>query len=147
MSKHDLNKHFEVEQFDLRCEKAKANKEKVTLTFYKGMRSDSQNGYQHALFAIYGIEFGEKMRDVKKYIYKRIVNPDIFKTEFIDKRTGEVLKDWKSTADLDTAETTTAIERFRNFSAENGCYLPTPDEYREEKFYFEQQIEKAKNFI
>lgn len=45
--------------------------------------------------------------------------------------------DIRSSADLSTAEMSTAIDRFRNYSADNGLYLPQPNE-----LVYLQEIEK-----
>ena len=64
------------------------------------------------------------------------MNPDIFIREKEDKYLGKI-KVLRSSADLDTQEFTLAIERFRNWSAqEAGVDIPSPDEH-----YLIQQIE------
>lgn len=90
-------------------------------------RTYSQNNYQHLLFSWFALQTGYTAEEVKQEIYKKIVNPAIFyEGEF-----GEVIQieRWRSTRDLDTAETTLAIDRFRDFSAkEVGIYLPEPND-------------------
>ncbi len=90
-------------------------------------RTRSQNSYMHLLFDWFALEYGETSEYVKRDIFKKIVNRDIFDTEFVNKKTGEVRQDWKSTADLNTKELTIAIDNFRNYSSkEAGIYLPEP---------------------
>lgn len=99
-----------------------------------------QNNYAHLLFSKFGLFFGYKLQEVKQDIFKRIVNKDIFLIE----KNGLVV--CRSSSDLDTKEYTIAIERFRNYSNENGCYLPSPDEkeflqsIKNEIYKYENQI-------
>ena len=68
--------------------------------------------------------------DIVNYIkyFKRLVNPDLFVEHRYDKYLGEI-EVLRSSRDLDTGDMTTAIERFRNWSAsEADIYLPAPNE-------------------
>jgi len=108
-------------------------------------RSIPQNSYMHLLFSWFAIETGYTAEEVKQEIFKKIVNPNTF----YDGEHGELVKieRWRSTASLDTAELTLAIERFRNYSAtEAGIYLPEPKDLvaiRE----IEIQIENRKLYL
>lgn len=91
----------------------------------RSKRSLSQNSYQHLLFSWFAIQTGYTTEEVKQDIYKKIVNTELF----YDGEFGKLVKieRWRSTKDLDTKETTLAIERFRDYSAkEAGIYLPEP---------------------
>lgn len=95
----------------------------------KRQRSLSQNSYAHLLMGYFASEFGMTLEDVKYEVFKKRVNYEIFARERENKR-GQKVVYMRSTTDLDTGEFTTAIERFRNFSAsEAGLYLPAPNEY------------------
>lgn len=89
-------------------------------------RSLSQNRYLHLILAWFAYQTGYTVEETKQYIFKKIVNPDIFYIENFTGAFGEVER-WRSTRDLNTKEMTTAIERFRDYSAlEAGIYLPEP---------------------
>lgn len=91
-------------------------------------RSVSQNAYLHVLLGFFSVEFGYSMDEVKVDIFKRICNSDIFTISTTNKR-GQQVAYLRSTASLTSAEMTTAITRFRNYSAsECGLYLPEPSE-------------------
>jgi hypothetical protein len=115
------------------------------LTEKRKKRSYSQNNYQHLLFSWFALQTGYTAEEVKQEIYKKIVNSNIFyEGEF-----GELVKieRWRSTSDLDTSETTTAINRFRDYSSkEAGIYLPEPDDLilLQE---IEIQISKTKHYL
>lgn len=88
-------------------------------------RSISQNSYLHLILTWFGLGTGYTLEEVKQDIFKKHVNPQLFyEGEF-----GDLIKieRWRSTASLDTAEMTLAIDRFRNFSSiECSIYLPEP---------------------
>jgi len=78
--------------------------------------------------------------------FKRQLNKDIFERTRKNKR-GEDVVYIRSSKDLDTAEMTTAIERFRNWSsAVAGLYIPAPHE-TEAIFAAQQQIERYLEFM
>lgn len=104
-------------------------KKTFEITEKKPKRTYSQNNYIHLLFAWFALEYGETPEYVKQEIFKKLVNPQIFLTEYVNYKTGEVRAAWRSTADLNTKEMTTAIDNFRDYaSKEAGIYLPTPDD-------------------
>lgn len=138
----------------LEKEKAKSkfeyliNKGKVLeLKEKKATRTISQNSYMHLIFCWYGLSVGCPESHVKQEIFKKEINPNIFKSEFANKITGELTTIWRSTADLDTGEMTTAINRFKNHaSADLGIYLPSPDDlvYLRE---IEREIKNHEEFL
>lgn len=109
-------------------------------------RSSSQNAYLHVLLGYFASELGYTLDEVKFDYFKKECNSDIFLRKRINKRGNEVAY-VRSTTDLDTAEMTLAIERFRNYSsAVAGLYLPAPNE--EEMLTFaEQQMERYAEYI
>ena len=104
-------------------------KKTFEITEKKPKRTYSQNNYIHLLFAWFALEYGETPEYVKQEIFKKLVNHEIFLTEYVNYKTREVREAWRSTADLNTKEMTTAIDNFRDYaSKEAGIYLPTPDD-------------------
>ncbi|MHA7823659.1 hypothetical protein ACVVIH_12925 [Chryseobacterium arthrosphaerae] len=100
---------------------------KIEVLEKKNKRTYSQNNYLHLILSYYAIEYGETMEYVKQIIFKQWVNEDLFKTEFVNKKTGEVREAWRSTGDLNTKEMSQATERFRNYSVKSlGLYIPEP---------------------
>ena len=108
-------------------------------------RSLSQNRYLHLLIGWYAIETGYSMEEVKVDIFKRLCNRDIFIRQRPN-RFGVIIDYLRSSNDLDTAEMTTAIGRFRNYAASMGIYLPEPDE-QEHLLVIEQQMERNKTYL
>lgn len=138
----------------LEKEKAKSkfeyliNKGKVLeLKEKKATRSLSQNNYLHLIFSWYSIETGMPPEYVKQTIFKQIVNPNTFRSEAVNKITGECVEVWRSTADLDTKEMTTCIDRFRDHSSQElGIYLPAPDDMVLLR-QMEQELENQKQYL
>lgn len=108
-------------------------------------RTLSQNAYLHLILSFFACEYGCSKEEVKIDFFKRKVNLSIFCP------TGKKRKDGqpklRSSADLTTAEMTTAIDRFRNWSVSVAeIYLPAPNE-QQFLFHIEQEIERNKEFI
>ena len=100
----------------------------VELTEKKPRRSNQQNAYLHVILGYFAMETGNTLEWVKQQYFKKLVNADIFIREQEDKWLGRI-KVLRSSADLDSAEMTTAIDRFRNWaSSEAGVYLPSANE-------------------
>lgn len=100
----------------------------VELTEKKPRRSDQQNKYLHVILGYFAVETGNTLEWVKQQYFKKLVNAELFIREQEDKYLGKI-KILRSSADLDSAEMTTAIDRFRNWaSAEAGVYLPSANE-------------------
>ena len=92
-------------------------------------KSFSQNNYFHLILGWFAFEYGEPAAYVKQEMIKKIICPEIFKTEFINKITGEVRIDWRSFANISKDETTYVINKFRDYSSKQaGIYLPIPEE-------------------
>jgi len=143
----DLNNPFERNKAETMLKTMIDKKAKIELTEKKDNRTIKQNSYLHAVLTIFAIEYGDKLEYVKQVMFKQLINPEIFKTEYINKKTGEVREDWKSTKDLTTEELSKAIERFRNFASEQGIYIMSADEFKDNYFYFKQLEEQNKIYL
>lgn len=118
----------------------------VDLTEKKPRRSLPQNKYLHVILAYFGAQTGNTLEWVKQQYYKKLVNPDLFIREKKDKYLG-MIKVLRSSADLDTAEKSLSIERFRNWAAqEAGIYIPSADEAILIQ-QMEIEIERNKEFL
>lgn len=99
---------------------------RIELKEKKYKRTIRQNAYLHLLLTWFGLHFGYTLEEVKQEIFKKQVSPELF---YEGEKKGIVtIETWRSTADLDTGELTTAIERFRDFSASHGFPLPEPSD-------------------
>lgn len=92
-------------------------------------KSLRQNNYFHLILGWFAFEYGEPAQYVKQEIIKKIICPEVFRTEFTNKVTGEVRIDWRSFANISKDETTYVINKFRDYSSKQaGIYLPIPEE-------------------
>lgn len=88
----------------------------------KEKRSTEQNAYWHVCCGLIGDHCGYTTAEVKILI-KRQLEWMIYRVN------GEPFL--RSSTDLDTREMTELIEFTRDYGEDAGCYVPTPDEYRE----------------
>jgi hypothetical protein len=118
-----LDKKRAIERFRFFLEKGKT----FELVEKKQKRSIRQNSYLHLIISWYALEYGETASYIKQEVFKKQINKDIFEYEYINKKTGEIRIEYKSTSIIDKGQMTTAINRFRNYaSKEAGIYLPEP---------------------
>ena len=114
------------------------------LTEKKPKRSYSHNNYLHLILNWFSLETGYTLHYTKNELYKRHVNKEIFEL-VVKSKYGDII-DLKSSSALDSREMTLSIERFRNWSASSGIYLPEPNEidYLNE---IEYQANKQKQYL
>lgn len=143
---YDGNNELQAIQARMRLEKLIKDGKVFELTEKKPKRSLPQNAYLHVLLGYFAAQTGNTLEWVKREYYKKLVNPTTFIRTKEDRYMG-VVKYLRSSADLDTAEMTATIDRFRNWSAgEAGIYLPAPDEERLLQLA-QIEIERNKEFI
>lgn len=125
---YDLCNPYDREKFKRRVNALYQRQNVVELSEHKPRRTTPQNSYLHLLLGMFAMETGNTLEFVKQEYFKRLVNPDLFVEHRYDKYLGEI-EVLRSSRDLDTGDMTTAIERFRNWSAsEADIYLPAPNE-------------------
>ena len=143
---YDTSNPLDKANFLLRAKKLAESGVIVDLTEKKPRRSLPQNKYLHVILAYFGAQTGNTLEWVKQQYYKKLVNPDLFIREKEDKYLGKI-KVLRSSADLDTAEMSLSIERFRNWAAqEAGIYIPSADEAMLVQ-QMEIEIERNKEFL
>lgn len=143
---YDTSNPLDKANFLLRAKKLAESGKIVELTEKKPRRSLPQNKYLHVLLAYFGTQTGNTLEWVKQQYYKKLVNPDLFIREKEDKYLGRI-KVLRSSADLDMAEMSLSIERFRNWAAqEAGIYIPSADEAILIQ-QMEIEIERNKEFL
>ena len=144
--KYDGSNPLHVQQARAKLEKLIKEQKVFELTEKKPQRSLNQNKYLHVCLAYFGYQIGETMEYVKRNYYKILCNKDTFVREREDKFLGRI-KYLRSSSDLDSAEMSLTIERFRNFSsAQCGIYIPSPNEERLIQL-MEIEVEQNKFYI
>lgn len=124
---YDLSNALHLESFKLRCNALVKKRVIVELTERKPRRTSQQNRYLYVIIGLLASELGETTEYVKEQYFKRLCNPEIFIRTKEDQFRGNI-EVVRSTSDLDTAEMSTAIDRFRNWAATEGYYLPSPED-------------------
>ena len=123
---YDLSSEFQRKAFLARVDNLIGKGAVVELT-EKAFRSPNQNRYLHLLIGVVAIETGNTLEDAKKWYFKETCNPDLFHVQHRDKM-GNCIDHIRSTAELTKEEMSTAIDRFKRWGAENGIYMPNPDD-------------------
>ena len=124
-SKNEIDILKAKQRFEYLIEKGKV----FELTEKRQKRSISQNSYLHLILSYFAHQYGETPDYVKRYFFKNVCNKELFLTEYVNPKTSVVRKDWRSSADLDTKEMTTAIDNFIMYAnKEAGIFLPSPND-------------------
>lgn len=143
---YNLSEILNRERFKRRINQLYEKRCVVELTEKKPLRTIKQNSYLHLILGYFAIETGNGMDYVKREYFKILCNTEIFVREIDDKFLGKI-KIVRSSSALDRGEMTTAIDRFRNWSAgEAGIYLPEPNE-NEFLEHIQMEMERNKQFL
>ena len=142
---YDLDNPYQREEFKGRVNELYRQRKLVQLTCKTPPRTLSQNSYLHLIISWWGLHYGCSAEYAKRHFFKIACNSDIFVVEKAA-RDGERYKDLRSSASLDTGEMTLAIQRFRNYCASHGCYIPSPEE-REYLLYVQRETGKNREFL
>lgn len=124
---YNLNSEIDRSKYKKRSEQLLEKRDIVELKAKKP-RTSNQNSYLHLILGWFASEYGASNEHVKQKLFKVHVNPDIFEIVVQNKINGKEFTDLRSSKDLDTVEMTKAIDRFRNWSGQNGIYLPEANE-------------------
>lgn len=125
---YDLNNELDRARLTKRITRLFSARNIVEVKVYQPKRTNAQNRYLHAILGEFAMQTGNTLEETKTEYFKKHCNAELFVVTKTLKHIG-VKEALRSSSELDTAEMTTAIERFRNWSAsEAGIYLPSPDE-------------------
>lgn len=136
--KLDLSKPIDQSKSVTYLTKLIESEKQIELKEIRKVRTLKQNSYLHVIITLYAIEFGLTLEEAKTDL-KRECNFMRY-----EKNNNIYLK---STAKLNTKELTEFIEWVRNYSSLNGCYLPTSEEYLEQKFNIDKDIDYNKQYL
>ena len=129
MRLYDLRNDLDVRRL---CTRIEADRRNGRVVGYetKTTRTLGQNRYLHLVIGVVAMETGNTIAYTKEKYFKRLVNPDLFVVEKEDRFLGKVQL-LRSSKDLTIPEMSTAIDKFRQWAAENGIYIPdAADEQR-----------------
>lgn len=123
---YNLSTPLDRERFAARANQQLQKGSVVELT-EKTLRSYNQNSYLHLLIGTIAMETGVSLEYAKREYFKKLVNREIFIRKEHDRFSGEI-EIIRSSADLSVEEMRVCIDRFRMWAAEQGFYLPSPED-------------------
>lgn len=118
-------------------EKLLSNNKRIEIKEIRTARTNSQNRYLHALFALFGVHYGLDIDESKQVVKTAL--------KCVYEKKGKTFL--KKTSKMNTKEISDFIERFRMFSSEQGCYLPDADEFNGRYEYYDNVIDQHKNYL
>jgi hypothetical protein len=141
---YDLSNDLHRKQFLARSENLLDKGAVVELREMTG-RSVGQNRYLHLILGVVAMDTGNTLAFTKEVYYKKLVNPDIFCVMKEDRIMGKVPV-LRSSRDLTVEEMTESITRFKNWAAENGIYIPEPEDAERLKD-IEMEMGRMKSYL
>ena len=134
----DLSNTVDIKKGQLYFTKLVEGKSKIELKKITAKRTISLNSYLHVCVTIYAIHFGYSLYESKIFLKR--------KCDFMVYEKNGV-KYLKQTSKLDNSDCSKFVEFIRNFSAQNGCYVPSPEEYKSNKFEIDREINNQKQYL
>ena len=120
--------------------------EEATIELKKivGRRTLSQNAFLHILITIYAIHFGLMLEEAKVQLkrccpfmrYSKLIGEDQVETVFL-----------KQTSRLDKRELGEFIDWIYVHSSKENCYLPTIEEYKNDKSTYDSIIRSHRQYL
>ena len=101
-------------------------------------KSVSNNAYLHVCITLYSIHFGNTLKDAKKHLKR---NCSMMIEEYLG------CYELRSCADLNNDECYDFSQWIRNYSAPLGCYIPSPQEYKDNRYEIDRDIKKHKQYL
>lgn len=135
---YDPTDSFELKKAETHFKKLCESKEVFEMKTPRKVRSLSQNSYLHVCITLYAIEFGLTIEEAKTDL-KRACQFMVY-----EKKGTKYLK---QTRGMDSKELTDFIDWIRNYSAKEGCYIPSSEEYLQNKFNIDKDIERNKEYL
>lgn len=141
--KYNLANSIEKHKAITRFQKLLEDNKKIELKEVKPRRTLSQNAYLHVCITLYAIEFGFTVEEAKTQL-KRLC--DFMRYEKEDNN-GKKIVFLKQTSIMTTDEIGQFIDWIRTHSAKHGCYIPTAEQYKENAFEIDKNIEQYKEHL
>ena len=156
---YNLDLKTDRKRFVTRCNNLlKKHCQSVSLTD-ESKRTKNQNSYLHVLLRILAMETGVTESYAKEVYFKQLSNPALFIRTESNPITSQEVSYFRSSTELSVTEMAHAITALRDWSADNGIYLPeaTIDDNGELQFASEEdklayyqaisETSKLENFI
>ena len=141
MALYDTSNPLDKANFMLRAKKLAESGKIVELAEKKPKRTLSQNNFLWLCLSYWGCQTGYTKEEAET-IYKN-VNRELYYTHKVI--AGVEIEYIRHTYELDTAEMTASIEKWRNWAAMNDAcpvYIPSPEDYQ---LIQQMEVEISKN--
>ena len=136
--KYDLSNSLDQSKAKVYFDKLILKNDKIELKAIKGSRSISINSYLHVCITLFAIEFGYTLAEAKTLLKREC--------EFmIYEKNG--LKFLVETSKQNNEECSKFVEWIRNYANQQGLYIPDANEYKENKFTIDREIDKHKTYL
>jgi len=142
--KYDLRRSDELRKARARFDQLVEKEKVIELKEITARRSLNQNAWMHMLFTFFAIEFGYRTHEAKTHLKRKC---PFMRYEYVNEDTGEVEHFLRETRRLDKKECSDFIEWIYNYSAQNGCPLPTLEEYKADKDKFDAIIRSHRQHL
>lgn len=139
---NDPREYLEACEF---FENAVAKRGKIEMRSPRKRRSTKQNAFYYFMLRYFAVEYGCTVTEAALIYMKQIACPDIFEVTTINKF-GQEIHTYRSSADLTTAEMSSAIRNFMAWAASGGIIIPEPDDHESIR-YCERIIEQNESMI
>ena len=141
---YDLSNIRQLDQFHYRTLNLIEKGAKVELRELTG-RSKAQNSYLHLVLGVVAMDTGNTLAFTKDVYFKKLVNPDVFCVMKEDRIMGKV-QVLRSSRDLTIEEMSMCIDRFKRWAADNGIYIPEPEDAERLKD-IEMEMGRMKSYL
>ena len=141
---YNLSNPLDRERFAARAN-ALLQKGSVTDLTEKTLRTRNQNSYLHLIIGAVAMDVGVTLEYAKREYFKKLVNRDLFIRKEQDRFSGEI-EVIRSSASLTIEEMSIAIDRFKRWGAENGFYLPSPED-KDMLKYIEIEMGRMRQYL
>jgi hypothetical protein len=134
----DFANEIDVKRGENHLRKLIESKSKSEVRGISGKRTVKLNSYLHVCIDLYAIYFGSTSEEAKTDL-KRLCSFMVYK-----KNGSKYLKETKK---LNNDDCSKFVEWIRNFSAQNGCYIPDAEEYKTNKYTIDKEINNHKQYL
>lgn len=135
---YDLSKKADLETVRFKLNKYTKENKVIELKLKTRKKTISQVKYVHLIFNLFGLDLGYTKEEAKTHLKREFGN-----YMYYDKK-GE--KFYLSIADATKDQMKLFISWIINYSAGNGLYIPSSEEYLQNQFAIDRDIEKAKAY-
>ena len=136
--KYDLSNSLDQNKAKTYFDTLILKNKKIELKSIQGKRSISINSYLHVCISLFAIEYGYTLAESKTMLKREC--------EFMEyEKNG--LKFLVETSKQNNEECSKFVEWIRNYASKQGLYIPDAEEYKQNKFSIDKEIDKHKVYL